>query len=316
VSPTVSVIVPAYNAGAYLGRTIRSVRDQTFADFELIIVDDGSTDDTLEVASASGVADARIRIVRQPRGGVAAARNRGLAEARAPFVANIDADDLWRPAFLERTLAALQASGSWASFAFARSLWIDPDDRVLEQQPIPLPAELRYRELLLHNPVGNGSSALMRTSDVRACGGYDEGLVARFQHAEDWMLQLRLSWRGPACVVDEALVLYRIWASSASHSVKEAAAGSLEVIRRCRLEGPPLRMRAYRDAASLMLLWNARRARGIGDRKLALALLLQAYVSNPMWFTLPELRAPLANLPRRLCDAFWARRSADDALQR
>jgi glycosyltransferase involved in cell wall biosynthesis len=298
--PSVSVIIPAHNAAGYLGRAIESVRAQSFADFEVIVVDDGSTDQTSEVAHRCAAEDGRIRALQQSRAGVAAARNRALAEARAPYVANIDADDVWRPGFLERTVAALESDGAAAPFAFARSLWIDPDDRVLDQAPIPLPAEVDYRELLLRNPVGNGSATLMRTRAVRDSGGYDEAHVARFRQGEDWLLQLRLSWQGPARVVDEPLVLYRIWPSSASHAVKTAVAGSLEVIRRCRREGPRLDRSVYRAAASLTLLWHARRAWSLRDRRLALHLLLRAYGGNPTWFRLPELREPVRTLPGKL----------------
>lgn len=306
--------MPAHNAERYLGGAIRSVQAQTYSNFELIIVDDGSTDDTSSVARALAHDDRRIRVLSQSRAGVAGARNRGLADARGVYVANLDADDLWRPTFLERTVSALEADEA-APFAFARSVWIDPDDHVLDHPPISLPKELPYRELLLRNPIGNGSAALMRTSAIRDFGGYDEAHVARFRQGEDWLLQLRLSWRGAARVVDEPLVLYRIWTDSASHRVQDAVAGSLEVIRRCRLEGPRLDRNAFRSAASLTLLWNARRAWRQNDRRLALGLLLRAYVGNPTWFTLPELRQPLADLPAKIRRAVAPRRSAGVVLR-
>jgi hypothetical protein len=294
--PTVSVIIPAHNAGGYLARTLQSVTAQTLADFEIIVVDDGSTDDTRQVALAAALGDRRIRVVGQAQAGVAAARNRALAEARGVYIANLDADDLWRPTFLERTVASLEASG--APFAFARSLWIDPDDRVLPQEPIPLPVELDYRELLVRNPIGNGSAVVMRGATVRECGGYDEAHSKRFRQGEDWLLQLKLSWFGPGRVIDEPLALYRIWPGSTSHRVPEATAASLEVIRRCRVDGPPLDAGAYRSATSLLLMWQARRAWAMGDRRLALGLVLRAFAGNPAWFTLPELRAVVASAPR------------------
>jgi glycosyltransferase involved in cell wall biosynthesis len=312
-APAVSVIIPAYNAGAYIGRTLQSVKQQTLRDLEVIVVDDGSTDDTAEVVRAWAQGDGRIRLIRQARSGQAAARNRAIADARGRYVANLDADDLWRSAFLARTVAALESRGPKAPFAFARSLWIGPDDRIFVQKPIPLPVELHYRDLLLRNPVGNGSAALMRTDAVRACGGYDEALVARFRQAEDWMLQLRLSWLGPAPVIDEPLVLYRIWSGSTSHRVEEAVAACMEVIRRCRAEGPPLSAGDYRSAASLMLLWHARRAWRLNDRRLALRLLLRAYGRNPAWFTVPELRAQMASSLRKAGRAIAARPAPEGA---
>ena len=291
-TPKVSVIMPAYNVGSYVGRAIASVQAQTLQDFELIVVDDGSTDDTAAVVGAAAARDSRIRLIRQPNGGVAAARNRALADARAAYVANLDSDDIWRPAFLERTAAALDHDPR-APFAFARSLWIDPHDELMDQVEQPLPSHVDYRLLLLRNPVGNGSAALMRAEAVRAAGGYDEELVRRYGQVEDWMLQLRLTWRGDAVVVPDSLVLYRIDPQSSSHALERMARAGLQVVRRCKAEGPRLRAADYWSAKSLMLLWITRRARLQGRWGLAGRLAAWTYLSHPLWFTLPELRRPL-----------------------
>ena len=103
-APLVSVIVPAYNAGPFLAATLESVLDQTHRAFEVLVVDDGSTDETATIAAAYAVRDSRIRPLTQANAGVAAARNRGIAEARGEFIAPIDADDIWFPEFLEQVL--------------------------------------------------------------------------------------------------------------------------------------------------------------------------------------------------------------------
>src|SRR5437762_10548606 len=108
----VSVVVPAYNAGKYLGLTIESVLAQTYTDWELVIVDDGSTDDTWEVAGAYARSDPRVMRVQQPNRGQAVARNRGLQECHgaARYVAFLDADDLWEQDALQRLLQTLEAT--------------------------------------------------------------------------------------------------------------------------------------------------------------------------------------------------------------
>jgi glycosyltransferase involved in cell wall biosynthesis len=290
--------MPAYNAARFVGRALASVQAQTLSDFELIVVDDGSTDETPVIVGDAAARDPRIRLIRRPNGGVAAARNRALAEARGAYVANLDADDLWRPAFLQRCVEALEQASA-APFAFARSLWIDAEDGLLDQTEQPLPARLDYRLLLLRNPVGNGSAAVMRTELVRALGGYDEDLVRRFGQVEDWMLLLRLSWLGDAAVVGESLVLYRVDPQSSSHALERMARAGLEVIRRCRAEGPRLAAHDYWSAKSLMLLWITRRARRMGRWGLAGRLAAATYLSHPLWFTLPELRRPLRMRRRR-----------------
>jgi len=92
--PTVSVVIPAYNAERYIGETLESVLAQTYRDFEVVVVDDGSTDGTREIVRGYGEP---VRLVEQPNSGPAAARNRGVREARGEFIAFIDADDLWLP---------------------------------------------------------------------------------------------------------------------------------------------------------------------------------------------------------------------------
>jgi glycosyltransferase involved in cell wall biosynthesis len=295
MTPTVSVIIPAYNAAEYIARTLESLHTQTFADFEAIVVDDGSKDHTADIVREFVTRDTRIRLIQQANAGVAAARNRALAEARGRYLANLDSDDMWRPTFLERTIAALESAGEDAVFAFAQTLWIDEHDRLLPQASQAAPATVGYRELLIRNPVGNGSAMVMRTAAVREIGGYDAELVRDFGQTEDWQLLLQLSWRGRVVIVAEPLVLYRILPQSSSHAVERSARAALEVIRRCQVNGPRLDRRDYWTARSLTLLWLARRALRIGRARLALALAARAYLANPLWFTLPELRGPIVN---------------------
>jgi GT2 family glycosyltransferase len=106
--PTVSIITPAYNAEPFLAETIQAVLAQTFGDFEMIVVDDGSRDRTAEVASGFAESDPRIRLIRQPNAGVSRARNAALAASRGRMLALLDSDDLWHPAYLERQLQILE----------------------------------------------------------------------------------------------------------------------------------------------------------------------------------------------------------------
>lgn len=102
-TPVISVVIPLYNKGPYISRALNSVLDQTFQDFEVIVVDDGSTDEGAEIVR--GFDDSRIRLIRQGNRGVSAARNRGIETARAELVAFLDADDAWMPGFLETIIS-------------------------------------------------------------------------------------------------------------------------------------------------------------------------------------------------------------------
>lgn len=298
-APVVTVIVPAYNAAASIERTLASVRDQTLADFECLIIDDGSADDTEERAAAWIAQDQRFTLIRQPNAGVAGARNRGLRQARGRYVANLDADDMWRPEFLERAVESLERAGPGATMAFARSVWIGSDDAVLSEPPPPL-RRAGFRDLLIRNPIGNGSAALMRLEAVRAWGGWDGGLVRDFGQTEDWLLQLQLAAVGEVVVIDEPLVLYRISETSASWDLRRTGTGTLEVIRRARMLPPRLPQADYRAARSFAMLALLRRARRKGDRGLAWRFAAEAYLRNPAWFREPELREPFVAAPGKV----------------
>lgn len=119
-SPAFSVVIPLYNKGGYIARTLESVLNQSCPDFEVVVVDDGSTDDGPE--QVERLADPRLRLVRQENGGVSSARNRGIAEAVGEFIAFLDADDEWRPGKLEahRQFFAAHPDCSWSVSGFTR----------------------------------------------------------------------------------------------------------------------------------------------------------------------------------------------------
>lgn len=257
--PAVSVIIPAYNAAWTIARTLASLRSQTWGDFECVIVDDGSTDETASRVEACVAGDPRFALIGQENAGAAAARNRGLREVRGQYVANLDADDIWRPQFLGRAVDGLQHAGLGAAMCFARSVWIGPDDAVVGEVPAPM-AQAGYRDILLHNPIGNGSAALMRRDVVLECGGWDAELGRRYGQGDDWLLQLQLAARGQVVVIDEPLVLYRISPNSASWNLAHGMGAASEVIRRCQRSSPRLPRTDYWMARSIAMLWLLRRA--------------------------------------------------------
>ena len=129
--PLVSVLIPAWNVAPWLAECLDSVLAQSMADFECIIVDDGSTDTTLQVIQS--FTDPRIRLIHQENAGVSAARNRALDEAKGQFIAFLDADDLWEFCFLEKLLAALEQNPG-ADLAFCRTgMFMDGTNRVKRQ---------------------------------------------------------------------------------------------------------------------------------------------------------------------------------------
>ncbi|MEO1235937.1 MAG: glycosyltransferase family 2 protein, partial [Planctomycetota bacterium] len=108
-TPTISVLMPVYNCGVYLDAAVRSVRDQTWTDLELVAVNDGSTDGSLDVLQRHADEDERVVVIDQPNGGIVAALNAGLARCRGAFIARMDGDDVAYPHRLERQLAWMRA---------------------------------------------------------------------------------------------------------------------------------------------------------------------------------------------------------------
>ena len=202
-SPEVSVIIPAYNASRTIGATVDSVLAQTFTEFELLVIDDGSQDDTADVVSAFD--DPRVRCVRTENGGVSVARNRGLDLAKGSYVAFLDADDAWRPAKLERQHGAISERPK-VGLCFAATEHADDDLRPTAMHLAPQRSDYTEALLLEGNLIsGSASSVMARTSAIDEAGRFDPSLSL----CADWDMWLRMSVVTDFLALDEPLVLYR-----------------------------------------------------------------------------------------------------------
>jgi glycosyltransferase involved in cell wall biosynthesis len=205
-SAEVTVVIPTKDRWPLLSRSLGSVLAQEDVDFEVIVVDDGSADDT--VKRLPELSDPRLRVLRHERSmGVASARNLGVAHARAKWVAFLDDDDFWAPRKLR---AELDGARSGANFLYTGMVVIDDRDGVVETRP-PAPDELR-RTLIRHNFLGAPSTVMVCSDLVRRAGGFDEGLSA----LADWDLWLRLILDERAILVacPEPLVAYVLHAEN------------------------------------------------------------------------------------------------------
>lgn len=223
VTPRVSVLIPVFNGAATLGETLASVQAQTITDFEVIIIDDGSKDDTAAVAARFAAADSRFRLVRRDNGGVAAARNSGLELARAALIAPLDADDLWHPEKLERQLRCLDAAEPRTVLVYSWSVDINEASQVIARRLDldQFEGEV-YAALVLMNFIGNASVPLIRREALLTIGGWDSTLRARgAQGCEDWQIYLRLAELGPFALARGFLVGYRQSGTSMSRRVDE-----------------------------------------------------------------------------------------------
>lgn len=208
--PLVSVIVPAWNAEATLDETLRSVARQTYAELEIIIVDDGSTDATGAIAADFCAREPRARLIAQDNAGVAAARNRAIAEAGGQWIAPIDADDLWHPTKIEKQVAEALSSKEEPGFVYCWHRLIDESGKVIGTGPEWTIRGRAFHRLSYVNFVQNGSALLLSAAAVRESGGYEPALRARgAEGCEDVLLQLRIARQSAVSVVPEYLVGYR-----------------------------------------------------------------------------------------------------------
>ena len=207
-NPLVSVIIPTYNRAGIISQTIDNIFQQTYRNFELIIVDDGSTDDT---QSKLRQYDDRIRVVKQTNSGPAVARNHGAKLARGEIIAFQDSDDLWKPTKLERQVALLEMNRS-ASCCLCNVLLRVVDGRELTSFDFSLIRLVEDEgiwfnvlEVLATRFVLFNQAAAIRREAFERLDGFDQSL----KYLEDYDLPLRLALQGPWVYIREPLVLYR-----------------------------------------------------------------------------------------------------------
>jgi glycosyltransferase involved in cell wall biosynthesis len=225
--PTVSVIMPAYNQRRYVGQAIDSVLSQTFADCEIIVINDGSTDETAQVLAGYGD---RIRVVTQANSGPAAARNSGLLIAKGEMIAFLDGDDLWYPEMLASTVSHLQrnsdadlVSGAWD--------YIDSSGQTIEGATKPSRFQARIQaDFLKEIALGNlfpVHALLVRRKCFDCCGLFDTSLEAM----EDWDLWLRMAVHGHrADLIDIPVARYRRHSGCRSLEPKRSETGFHQVL--------------------------------------------------------------------------------------
>lgn len=213
--PAVSVIMPAYNMERFIDQAIRSVMDQTMTDWELLVIDDGSTDDTCAIVERLACQDCRIRLYRNPENlGVAKTRNRGFELSRGEYVALLDSDDLWLPEKLEKQLALAKRTG--AELVYCSYAIVDAGlEKVREDYLVPERAD--FETLLKENVIGC-STVLLRRELTR-----DHRFEPAYLH-EDYVLWLELLRQGySAAGCTEPLTKWRLIANSRSFDKRKSA---------------------------------------------------------------------------------------------
>lgn len=247
--PKISIIIPAYNAELTIKCTIKSVQNQTYRDYELIIIDDGSTDQTTKIVGE--IADDRLKLFSYQNAGVSVARNRGIQQATGEYIAFLDADDLWTRDKLEKQVAILETNPE-VGVVYSQTYCIDSQSNFLYNcDPVSFTGNV-LPELLLTNFLHNGSNPLIRQQAIATVGEFDSSINS----SEDWDYYLRLAALYPFAVVPEYQIVYRQTGNNMSSNVARMQQASYAVLERAYQKFPQLQH--YRpQSLSILYLYCA-----------------------------------------------------------
>jgi glycosyltransferase involved in cell wall biosynthesis len=286
-APRVSVVMPAYQVAATIEASIRSVLAQTMPDFELIIVDDGSTDATLAIARR--FTDSRIRVITQANRGLAGARNTGIAAARGAYIALLDSDDLFLPDKLAVHYTHLESDPT-IGVSYAGAILIDEAGRELGIRQCPKLGRVSAADVFFGRAISNGSTPVFRADMLRAAalGPDEEGRLHYFdetlRRAEDVECWTRLALRSDLrfAPLPGAQTRYRISAGSLSADVARQLDAWAQMCARIERYAPAF-IAAHRAAAyARALRYLARRCVYARERRLALAMIGRALSAHPL----------------------------------
>ncbi len=289
-NPLISVIIPAYNAENFIDETIDSVLAQTYQDFEIIVVDDGSKDRTVDIVRQRALEDKRIILLRQENQGVAAARNLAIHHAKGVYIAPIDADDIWYPLKLEKQVACMLEGGSQVGIVSSWFVFIDEDGELMNGW-VANRADGCVQELLIyHNPIP-ASIPLIRRAALEKVGFYNQELKQRnAQGLEDWELGLRIAQHYEFRTVPEILIAYRQVTESMSNDWQQMERSYHLVMDIAKKLYPEVSAELYRWSLAEMYYYFAGKCQQVGAHRDSLLWMIKACNVDSSLLSRPEVR--------------------------
>ena len=261
-SPLVSVIVPAYNAEAFVEETLKSVLSQTYRNIEVLVVDDGSHDQTPDIIKSIALGDSRVSLLQQANAGVAAARNLAIQRSKGEYIAPIDADDIWYPEKLEKQVQCMLEAEPSVGLVYAWSVLINEDGLPTWGYHYADEEGEVYTDLLYRNFIGNASAPLIRHACFEQIGYYNCKLKEHnAQGLEDWDLYLRIAECYRFRVVPKFLVGYRQVFGSMAFNGRSMEKSFYLVMADVRQRHPEISDNIYRQATSnhyFYLVWKSK----------------------------------------------------------
>lgn len=272
----VSVIIPAYNAEKYIRQAIESALSQTYANIEVLVVDDGSTDKTPEIVRKFADQDSRVVLLQQPNTGVAAARNSAIEKSKGEFIAPLDADDIWHPKKLERQIDCFAQSGKTVGLVYTWSVFLDENGQQMSYcQCAQVEGKVLVR-LIFENSPGNSSCPLIRRRCLEEIGSYDcHYKEQNAQGCEDWDLYLRIAEQYEFRVVPECLVGYRQVIGSMSFNDALMVKGYKIILKGLEQRHPNIPTKLYQWSSAHFYWYIALKCRRSKDYRKALQYLFK-----------------------------------------
>lgn len=316
-SPLISVVIPCYNVAAFIEGSIKSVLAQTFRSYEIICVNDGSTDNTSDLIRQ--FRDPRIRLIEQKNRGLAGARNTGINASRGIYVALLDADDLWHPSKLEKHFKHLQLNPE-VGISYSASEFMDENGQRLGIGQYPKLTDISAKDIFCRNPIGNGSAPVIRKSLLnRIARSKAEGSCVRREYFDErlrqsedvefWLriaLQTNYHFEG----LEEALTYYRINMSGLSANLDKQYQSWMFSVSQNKKINPTFVKKWFSLASAYQKRYLARRAVQARNPLTALRLIKEALVQDRRILTEEPKRtlvtlacAVLCALPERLYQA-------------
>jgi len=282
--PKISIIMPVFNVETYVAGAIESVLDQSFKDFELLIIDDGSEDSSLEICRL--YEDPRIKIIQQKNRGLAGARNTGIRESSGQYLAFLDSDDLWTSDKLQCHFNLLEGRLT-VGVSYSASTLIDDHNNPIGVIQNPKISDVGAKDVFLRNPVGNGSAPVIRKKVFNDIGfdggrGYTEWFDENFRQSEDiecWMrIALSTNWRFAG--IAEPLTQYRVNEGGLSSQTTKQLKSWEQMAEKIRVTAPEFHEKWVGISRAFQLRYLARRATRMRDGGSAMRLMVRAFASD------------------------------------
>jgi len=297
-TPLISVIIPCFNAENTLWETVQSVQLQSYKNSEIIIINDGSTDKSAELAEQLAK-EKRIHVIHKPNGGVSTARNCGVNAAKGEYIAFLDADDIWHKDKLQAQLHFLKQNKS-IGVCYSRVRFTSPSGKSLHQYSAIPNKPLTAVDLLVENHLCTSSNIMCRKQIFIDSGGFDTSMS--YAEDQEWLIRVALKTQWKIAGVSEVLLDYRTQTNSLSSSLNKMEQGWQTLIKKIACYEPEFINNHYQKAQAVYLRYLARRALRQGEPAITGLKYLYRAIKSDIYIV---IRSPWRSFATLMGLLFW-----------